>query len=149
FNHEGERRGETFVTRKISRAVARIVAGKQHKVYLGNLDAVRDWGHATDFVEAIYLMLQQPVPTDYVIGTGEAHSVREFCELAFSHVGLEWERFVETDPRYLRPTEVDELRADPSRAKAELGGHPRGYFEERAGGRVDEMVGRARLTPGE
>jgi GDPmannose 4,6-dehydratase len=149
FNHEGERRGETFVTRKISRGVARIVAGKQDKLYLGNLDAVRDWGHASDYVAAIYLMLQQAVPTDYVIGTGEAHSVREFCELAFSHVGLEWERFVETDPRYLRPTDVDELRADPSRAMAELGWQPKISFEQLARGMVDEDLARERLSPAE
>ena len=130
FNHEGERRGETFVTRKITRGVAAIVAGRQEKLYLGNLDAIRDWGHAKDYVEAIHLMLQQDEPRDYCIGTGEGHSVREFCERAFSHVGLEWERFVEVDPRYLRPTEVDELRCDPTRAREELGWKPQISFDE-------------------
>jgi GDPmannose 4,6-dehydratase len=137
FNHEGERRGETFVTRKISRAVAHIVTGRQDKVYLGNLDAVRDWGHARDYVEAIHLMLQQDEPRDYCIGTGEGHTVREFCELAFRHVGLDWERFVEIDPRYLRPTETDELRADPSRAMAELGWKPKVTFPELVTGMVE------------
>jgi GDPmannose 4,6-dehydratase len=130
FNHEGERRGETFVTRKISRAVAHIVAGQQDKLYLGNLDAVRDWGHARDYVEAIHLMLQQEEPSDYCIGTGEGHTVREFCQLAFEHLGLDWERFVEVDPRYFRPTEVEELVADPSRAKAELGWKPKISFSQ-------------------
>ena len=137
FNHEGERRGETFVTRKVTRAVAHIVLGEQRKVYLGNLDAVRDWGHAKDYVEAMYLMLQQEAPRDYVIGTGEGHTVREFCELAFGHVGLDWQRFVEIDPRYLRPTDVDELRADPSRAMAELGWKPKVTFFELATGMVE------------
>jgi GDPmannose 4,6-dehydratase len=149
FNHEGERRGETFVTRKVSRAVARIVSGKQSKVYLGNLDAIRDWGHAKDYVEAVYLMLQQDTPTDYVIGTGEGHSVREFCELAFSHVGLSWERYVVVDPQYLRPTDVDELRADPSRAMAELGWRPKVSFEELVRAMVDTDLARERLTAAE
>jgi GDPmannose 4,6-dehydratase len=130
FNHEGERRGETFVTRKVSRGVAQIVAGQQDKLYLGNLDAVRDWGHAKDYAEAMYLMLQQEEPVDYVIGTGEGHKVREFCELAFGHVGLEWEPFVEIDPRYFRPTEVEELVADPSRAMADLGWKPKVSFPQ-------------------
>jgi GDPmannose 4,6-dehydratase len=136
FNHEGERRGETFVTRKISRGVANIVAGKQQKLYLGNLDALRDWGHAKDFVEAIYLTLQQPEPKDYVIGTGEAHSVREFCQLAFGYAGLDYEQFVEVDPRYFRPTEVQSLCADPSRAMAELGWKPTITFPELVEGMV-------------
>jgi GDPmannose 4,6-dehydratase len=130
FNHEGERRGETFVSRKISRAVARIVAGLDSKLYLGNLDAVRDWGHARDYVEAMYLMLQQAEPEDFCIGTGEGHTVREFCEQAFAHVGLDWERFVEIDPRYLRPTEVHELVADASRARDRLGWTPKIGFDE-------------------
>ena len=130
FNHESERRGETFVTRKISIAVARIVAGLQDRLYLGNLDPVRDWGHAKDHVRAMYLMLQQDEPTDYVVGTGEGHTVREFCELAFAHVGLEWEPFVEIDPRYFRPTDVESLVADPSRARAELGWEPTVSFPE-------------------
>ncbi len=145
FNHEGERRGKTFVTRKISRAVARIALGTQRKLYLGNIDAKRDWGHAKDHVEAIYLMLQQDTPKDYVIGTGEAHSVREFCELAFSHVGLDWERFVKVDPRYLRPTDVDELCADPSRAMADLGWKPKVSFEELVRGMVDADLAAERL----
>ena len=103
FNHESERRGETFVTRKISTGIARIVGGLQDRVYLGNLDAVRDWGHARDHVRAMYLMLQQDEPDDYVIGTGEGHTVRDFCRLAFGHVGLDWERFVEVDRTLLPP----------------------------------------------
>jgi GDPmannose 4,6-dehydratase len=147
FNHEGERRGKTFVTRKISRAVARIALGSQQKLYLGNIDAKRDWGHAKDYVEAIHLMLQQDIPKDYVIGTGEAHSVREFCELAFAHVGLDWERFVNIDPRYLRPTDVDELCADPTRAMADLGWKPRVSFEELVRSMVDADLAAERLGP--
>ena len=130
FNHEGERRGETFVTRKITRAVSNIVAGKQRKLYLGNLDAMRDWGYAGDYVKAMWLMLQAKEPRDYVIGTGESHSVREFCEMAFDLVGLDWERFVEVDSQYFRPTEVDYLRADAKRARDELGWEPKTNFEE-------------------
>jgi GDPmannose 4,6-dehydratase len=137
FNHEGERRGETFVTRKISQGVARIVAGTQDKLFLGNLDAIRDWGHARDYARAVYLMLQQDEPRDYVIGTGEAHSVREFCQFAFEHVGLDWNDHVEVDPRYLRPTEVECLVADPSRARQELGWEPQVTFEELVKGMVD------------
>ena len=136
FNHEGERRGETFVTRKISRGVARINAGLETKLYLGNLEAMRDWGHAKDYVEAIYLMLQQDEPEDLCIGTGESHSVQEFCELAFAHVGPDWRDHVEIDSRYFRPTEVNELRADASRAREKLGWRPRRTFEEL----VREMV---------
>jgi GDPmannose 4,6-dehydratase len=146
FNHEGERRGETFVTRKITRAVARIVAGRQDRLYLGNMNAVRDWGHAKDYVEAMYLMLQQSSPKDYVIGTGEGHSVREFCELAFRHLGLDWERFVEIDPRYFRLTEVEELIADPSRAMAELGWKPKVSFHELATGMVDADLAQIGLS---
>ena len=145
FNHEGERRGETFVTRKVTRAVARIIAGQQKNLFLGNLDAVRDWGHARDYVEAMYLMLQQPEPKDYVIGTGESHSVKELCELAFGHVGLAWEDFVEVDPRYERPTEVEELRADPSRAMTELGWKPKVSFEELITGMVESDLAKERL----
>ena len=130
FNHESERRGETFVTRKITVALARITAGLQGRVYLGNLDAVRDWGHAKDYVRAMHLMLQQPRPDDYVIGTGEGHSVRDFCRVAFGHVGLDWEPYVEVDARYFRPTEVEALVADASRARAELGWAPTVSFEE-------------------
>ncbi len=136
FNHESPRRGETFVTRKVTRAVARIVAGLDDAVYLGNLDAVRDWGHARDYVEAMWLMVSQPEPRDYVIGTGESHTVREFCELAFAQVGLEYERFVRVDPRYFRPTEVEHLQADPTRALTELGWKPTVGFADL----VAEMV---------
>jgi GDPmannose 4,6-dehydratase len=130
FNHEGERRGETFVSRKISSTVAKIVGGLRDRLYLGNLDAVRDWGHARDYVRAMHLMLQRDVPDDYVIGTGQGHTVRDFCELAFGHVGLDWERFVEIDPRYFRPTEVHALVADASRARVELGWEPTVGFSE-------------------
>lgn len=129
FNHEGERRGETFVTRKITRAVARIVKGEQDYLYLGNLDALRDWGYAKDYVEAIWLMLQQDEPVDLVIGTGEQHSVREFCERAFALVGLDWERYTRVDPVYYRPTEVESLQADPSQAARVLGWKPKTTFE--------------------
>ena len=136
FNHESPRRGETFVTRKITRAVAAIVAGRQDTLYLGNLDARRDWGHARDYVEAMWLMLQQDHPRDFVVGMGESHSVREFCELAFGHVGLDWEAFVEVDPAYYRPTEVENLHADPSKVMAELGWKPTTSFQQL----VEEMV---------
>lgn len=124
FNHESPRRGETFVTRKITRAVARIVAGKQKVLYMGNLDAKRDWGYAKDYVRAMWLMLQQQQPDDYVIATGETHSVREFLELAFGYVNLKWEDYVEFDERYLRPAEVDLLIGDPSKAHEKLGWKP-------------------------
>ena len=124
FNHESPRRGETFVTRKITRAAAHIKFGLQDKLYLGNLDARRDWGYAPDYVEAIWRMLQQPEPDDYVVGTGEAHSVREFVELAFDHVGLDWRRHVEIDQRYKRPAEVDYLLADWRKAREKLGWKP-------------------------
>jgi GDPmannose 4,6-dehydratase len=130
FNHESERRGETFVTRKITRAVARIKHGLQDKLYLGNLDAKRDWGYAPDYVEAMWLMLQADTPDDFVIATGETHSVREFLELSFTHAGLEWEPHVEIDPRYFRPSEVDVLLGDPSKAREELGWAPKVGFEE-------------------
>jgi GDPmannose 4,6-dehydratase len=130
FNHESPRRGETFVTRKVTRAVARIKLGLQKKLFLGNLDAKRDWGYAKDFVEAMWLMLQQPKPDDYVIATGEAHSVRELCEAAFGHVGLDYREFVAIDPRYYRPTEVDFLQGDPSKATKQLGWKPKTSFEE-------------------
>ena len=120
FNHESPRRGETFVTRKVSRAVARIQAGMDNELYLGNLEAKRDWGYAKEYVEAIWLMLQQDRPDDYVIATGEAHSVREFVEEAFSYVGLDWRKYVKKDPKYYRPSEVDLLIGDPSKAKRVL-----------------------------
>jgi GDPmannose 4,6-dehydratase len=128
FNHESPRRGETFVTRKITRAVAHIKAGLQQKLYLGNLDAQRDWGYAKEYVEAMWLMLQQEQPDDYVIATGETHSVREFLEVAFAHAGLDWKKYVEIDPRYQRPTEVDLLIGDGSKAKNKLGWQPQTTF---------------------
>jgi len=130
FNHESPRRGETFVTRKITRAVAHIQAGLQEKLYLGNLDAKRDWGYAKEFVDAMWLMLQQDQPDDYVIATGETHSVREFLELAFGHVGMNWKKYVEIDPRYHRPAEVDLLLGDYSKAKKTLGWEPKTRFED-------------------
>jgi GDPmannose 4,6-dehydratase len=117
FNHESPRRGETFVTRKVSRSVARIRAGLEHELYLGNLESKRDWGYAKEYVEPIWLMLQQELPDDYVIATGETHSVRELVEEAFSYVGLDWRKYVKDDPRYYRPSEVDILIGDPTKAK--------------------------------
>ncbi len=130
FNHESPRRGETFVTRKITRAIGRIKEGLQQKLYLGNLDARRDWGFAGDYVEAMWLMLQQDVPDDYVIATGESHSVREFLEEACSYASLDWHRHVEIDARYLRPSEVDHLEGDSSKARAQLGWAPKVGFTE-------------------
>jgi GDPmannose 4,6-dehydratase len=130
FNHESPRRGETFVTRKITMAVARIVAGKQKKIYMGNLDSKRDWGYAKDYVRAMWLMLQQESADDYVIATGETHSVREFLELAFSYVNLNWQDYVEFDERYLRPAEVDLLIGDATKAREKLGWTPSVSFEE-------------------
>lgn len=130
FNHESPRRGETFVTRKITRAVARIKAGLQKKLYMGNLDAQRDWGYAPEYVEAMWLMLQQDQPDDYVIATGETHTVREFLQVAFGRAGLDWEKYVELDPRYLRPTEVDLLIGDPSKAKKQLNWAPKVGFRQ-------------------
>jgi GDPmannose 4,6-dehydratase len=129
FNHESPRRGETFVTRKITRAIARIVANQQQKLYLGNLDSKRDWGYAKDYVEAMWLMLQQEKPDDYVISTGETHSVREFLEEAFAYVNLKWEDYVEIDPRYFRPAEVDLLLGDSTKAKQKLGWEPKVTFK--------------------
>jgi GDPmannose 4,6-dehydratase len=130
FNHESPRRGETFVTRKITRAVARIRHGLQTKLYLGNLDARRDWGYAPDYVRAMWLMLQQDQPGDYVIGTGESHSVQEFVQLAFSSAGLDWQKYVEVDPQYFRPAEVDNLVADASKARRALGWEPSVTFPD-------------------
>lgn len=121
FNHESPRRGETFVTRKISRAVGRIKAGLDKDLYLGNLDAVRDWGYAKEYVEAMWLMLQADCPEDYVVATGTAYSVRDFVQIAFDHAGLDWERYVKFDERYLRPAEVDSLIGEPSKAREQLG----------------------------
>jgi GDPmannose 4,6-dehydratase len=130
FNHESPRRGETFVTRKITMAVARILAGRQKKIYMGNLDSQRDWGYAKDYVKAMWSMLQQEQPDDYVIATGETHSVREFLELAFGYVNLNWEDHVEFDDRYLRPAEVDLLIGDSSKAQQKLGWKPSVTFEQ-------------------
>ncbi|MCX6026417.1 MAG: GDP-mannose 4,6-dehydratase [Chloroflexi bacterium] len=130
FNHESPRRGETFVTSKITRAVARIEAGVQKKLFLGNLEARRDWGFAPEYVEAMHLMLQQDAPDDYVIATGESHSVREWVEEAFGYAGLDWQACVEVDTRYFRPSEVDALRGDASKARASLGWKPKTGFRE-------------------
>jgi GDPmannose 4,6-dehydratase len=140
FNHESIRRGETFVTRKISRAVARIKAGMQDKLYLGNLDASRDWGYAPEYVEAMWMILQQDEPEDFVIATGEAHTVREFVELAFDRVGLDWQGRVEIDPRYFRPAEVESLCGDPAKAREKLGWKAKTSFEELVALMVDGDV---------
>jgi len=151
FNHESPRRGETFVTRKITRAVAHIKHGLQKKLYMGNLDAQRDWGYAPDYVRAMWLMLQQDSPDDYVVGTGETHSVREFIKLAFSHVDLDWKEFIEIDPRYFRPAEVACLMADASKARRVLGWEPTVNFQElvRIMVEADIQDVRARLAGGE
>ena len=130
FNHESPRRGETFVTRKITRAVSRISKGLQKKLYLGNLDAKRDWGYAKDYVEGMWLMLQQPYPDDSVLATGETHTIREFCEETFGYVGLDYKDYVEVDPRYFRPSEVDLLIGDPTKAQRILGWEPKVKFKE-------------------
>ena len=154
FNHESPRRGETFVTRKITRAVAQIQLGLQDKLFLGNLDAKRDWGYAKEYVEAMWLMLQQETPDDYVVATNETHSVREFLELAFSHAGLDWKKHVEIDARYYRPSEVDLLIGDYSKAKQKLGWEPRTRFSDLTKLMVDADIqllrhhreGRAKVT---
>jgi GDPmannose 4,6-dehydratase len=130
FNHESPRRGGTFVTRKVTRGIAAILKGEQEHIYLGNLDARRDWGYAPEYVEAMWRMLQQPEPDDYVIATGEMHTVRELCEVAFRLAGLDWERYVRIDAKYLRPTEVDELCGDAMKAAANLGWEPQMRFAE-------------------
>jgi GDPmannose 4,6-dehydratase len=144
FNHESPRRGETFVTRKITRAATRIKEGLQEKLYLGNLDAKRDWGFAGDYVEAMWLMLQQDTPDDYVIATGQMHSVREFLELAFDRVKLDYTKYVEIDPRYCRPAEVDVLCGDASKARRVLGWEPKVNFEELVAMMMDADLARAR-----
>ncbi|GAB4525687.1 MAG: GDP-mannose 4,6-dehydratase [Anaerolineales bacterium] len=147
FNHESPRRGETFVTRKITRAVAAIVAGRQKHLYMGNLDSYRDWGYAPEYVEAMWLMLQHDEPLDLVIGTGEAHTVREFLEEAFGYVGLDYQEYVRIDPKYFRPTEVDYLLADASKARETLGWEPRVHFHELVRIMVDADMELLGLTP--
>ena len=146
FNHESPRRGGTFVTRKVTRAVAAILKGEQEHLYLGNLDARRDWGYAPEYVEAMWRMLQQDRPGDYVVATGETHSVRELCEVAFGLAGLDWERYVRVDPAYLRPTEVDELCGDASKARAELGWASATGFETLVGLMLDHDLREAGVT---
>jgi len=130
FNHESPRRGENFVTRKVTLGIAAIKRGRSKELRLGNLDARRDWGFAGDYVEAMWRMLQQETPDDYVVATGETHSVREFCEAAFAHVGLDWQEYVKIDPKYFRPAEVDLLLGNPAKAKARLGWEPKVGFQE-------------------
>jgi len=144
FNHESPRRGETFVTRKITRAVGRIKCGLQKKLFLGNLDAKRDWGFAGDYVEAMWLMLQQDAPDDYVVATGKTYSVREFCQRAFARVGLDHNDFVEIDKRYFRPAEVDLLLGDASKAREKLGWTPKVSFEQLVDMMVDADLERAK-----
>src|SRR5690606_15890987 len=132
FNHESPRRGETFVTRKITRAATRIKEGLQNKLYLGNLDAKRDWGFAGDYVEAMWLMLQQETPDDYVVATGQTYAVREFLDEVFGLLDLDWKQYVEIDPRYFRPAEVDLLLGDPTKAKKQLNWEPKVTFKELA-----------------
>jgi GDPmannose 4,6-dehydratase len=157
FNHESPRRGETFVTRKITRALARIQAGLQDKLYLGNLDALRDWGYAPDYTDAMWRMVQHDEPGDYVVATGEMHSVRDFLNAAGNHLGLDWEAHVEIDPRYYRPAEVDALCGDPTKAREVLGWEPTVTFDELVKIMVDadvrelddELAGRTVRTDGE
>jgi len=140
FNHESPRRGETFVTRKITRAVARIKAGTQDALYMGNIDSVRDWGYAPEYVEAMWLMLQHDEPSDYVVATGAAYTVRDFLQFSFDHVGLNWQDYVRFDERYLRPTEVDSLIGDPTKATTTLGWKPRVLTPELARIMVDNDI---------
>jgi GDPmannose 4,6-dehydratase len=140
FNHESPRRGETFVTRKITRAVARIKAGVQSELFMGNLDSIRDWGYAPEYVEAMWMMLQHDTPDDYVVATGTDYTVRDFLQLSFEHVGLDWEKYVRFDERYLRPTEVDALVGDSSRAREALGWVPKVLTPELAQIMVDSDV---------
>lgn len=144
FNHESPRRGLEFVTRRVTHGVARIVRGLASRLTLGNLDARRDWGYAGDYVDAMWRMLQQPAPDDYVVGTGETHSVRQLCEVAFGHVGLDWRRYVETDPALVRPADVDLLQADAGKARRRLGWRPQVSFEALVQSMVDADL--ARLT---
>src|SRR6476469_1178103 len=144
FNHESPRRGIEFVTRKVTDGVARVKLGLTTEIRLGNLDARRDWGYAGDYVDAMWRMLQQPAPRDYVIGTGQTHSVRELVEAAFAHVGLDWRKHVVSDPKYMRPAEVDLLQADPSKARAELGWAPKVRFDQLVAMMVDADLERLR-----
>jgi len=147
FNHESSRRGETFVSRKITRAVAAILAKKQDYLYLGNLESKRDWGYAPEYVEFMYKMLQNDKPEDFVLGTGESHSVKEFAKEAFSYVDLDWEKYVKIDPRYFRPTEVQELIADSTKAKKNLDWEPKIGFKELVRIMVDADMQKAGLKP--
>jgi len=140
FNHESPRRGETFVTRKITRAVAKIATGSKDKLYLGNLDSIRDWGYAKEFVESMWLMLQQENPDDYVVATGEQATVRDFAQVAFEHAGLNYKEFIEVDKRYVRPTEVDALVGDPSKAEKALGWKAKTHWKELAKLMVDADI---------
>jgi GDPmannose 4,6-dehydratase len=150
FNHESPRRGETFVTRKIARAIPRIISGEQEHLFLGNLDARRDWGHARDHMEAVYRIVQRDEPDDFVVGTGVDHSVRDFVEAAFNHVDLDWDKYVRIDPRYFRPAEVDALRADISKAERLLGWRPTTTFDELVREMVDaEMTAHGLARSGE
>lgn len=146
FNHESPRRGENFVTRKITRGVAAIKLGLQDKLALGNIEAKRDWGFAKDYVEAMWLMLQQDTPDDYVVATGETHSVREFCEIAFAHAGLDYKKYVIHDPKYLRPTEVDTLLGDASKARKKLNWVPKTSFHDLVKSMVDSDLELIRRT---
>ena len=139
-SHESPRRGETFVTRKITRAVAAIKAGKQKKLYLGNIDAIRDWGYAKEYVESMWRMLQKPQSSDYVVATGEGATVRDFARVSFAHAGLDWEKYVEIDEKYERPTEVDALIGDPSKAKRELNWVAKTHWEDLAKLMVDADI---------
>lgn len=149
FNHESPRRGPTFVTRKVTRGLAAILAGREQKLYLGNLDARRDWGYAPEYVEAMWLMLQAPEPDDYVIATGETHTVREFVEAVFAQAGLDWQDYVIIDPAYFRPTEVDELCGDASKAAAKLGWRPKTCFADLVRIMVEADLRDAGLDPGQ
>jgi len=143
FNHESPRRGETFVTRKITRAVAAIKAGKQKKLYLGNLEAIRDWGYAKEYVESMWLMLQQPKSSDFVVATGVGATVKDFAEIAFTHAGLEWEKYVDIDQKYARPTKVDALIGDHSKAKRELGWSAKTHWQDLAKLMVDADISKS------
>lgn len=147
FNHESPRRGQTFVTRKVTKAIAEIIAKRQQYLYLGNLEAKRDWGYAPEYVEVMWLMLQQDTPDDFVIGTGECHSVREFVEEAFDYVGLDWEEYVKIDPKYFRPTEAELLLADPAKVRERLGWSPKVSFKELVRIMVDADMAIAGLEP--